>query len=429
MRAPDVIPTARALDSTDLGHVLILVENLPVPPDRRVWQEALALRRAGHAVTVICPKGKGWTKSRETIDGINIRRHWLPEAHGSIGYLFEYTTAIISQSLLAWRVFLSTGFDVVQACNPPDLLFLVALQFRPFGVRFVFDHHDLAVELFKVKFPGGGMLLALMRLFERLTVRLADMVISPNEMFQSYDMDLGGKRRDQTTVVLSSPDLDAQLALPPEPSLRQGRAHAVLYVGVMGSQDGVDILLDAAAHLVQNHGRNDIQFILAGDGPEAAALRRRATTLGLSEHVTFLGFVTGEKLWRAFRTAEIGLCPDPRNAFNDRLTMNKLLEYMAFGLPSLAFDLSMSRRLVGEAGLFVETDTPAAFGDALASLIDDPERRRTMGAEGQRRFTERFSWSRQAEALLGGYGRLLTARKHGALPKTPPRALPLEPVT
>ena len=417
--------SARTPDATDAGRVLILVENLPVPPDRRVWQEALALRDAGYAVTVICPKGKGWTKGRETIDGISIYRHWLPEARGPFGYWIEYATAIVSQTLLAWRVFLSTGFDVLQACNPPDLLFLVALQFRPFGVRFVFDHHDLAVELFKVKFPKRRLLLRALRGFEHLTLRLADAVISPNEMFQSLDMQAGRKRRDETTIVLSSPDLGEQLTLSPDPSLRRGRAHLALYVGVMGSQDGVETLLEAAAHLVHGRGREDVQFVLAGDGPEAARLRRRSSELGLAEHVTFLGFVTGETLWRAFRTADLGVCPDPPNAFNDRLTMNKSLEYMAFGIPCVAFDLAMSRRLVGDAGVFVGDDTPAAFGDAMAALLDDPERRHAMGAEGQRRFSTDYEWPKQAQALVGVYARL----KIGALPQTVPKRSPLETVS
>ncbi len=391
-------------------RVLILVENLPVPPDRRVWQEALALRDAGFRVTVICPKGKGWTAGHEVVDGITIYRHWLPEAHGSFGYALEYATALLCQTWLAWRVFLSQGFDVVQACNPPDLLFLVALQFRPFGVRFVFDHHDLAVELFKVKFPGGGLLLHALRACERATLRLAHAVISPNEMFQTHDMRIGGKTREQTTVVLSSPAIDRQLTLPPDPSLRRGRAFMALYVGVMGSQDGVDILLDAVAHLLAS-GRRDIQFVLAGDGPERAGLQQRAKAMGLLEHVTFLGFVTGETLWRAMRTADVGLCPDPRNEFNDRLTMNKNLEYMAFGLPVVAFDLAMSRRLVGDAGLFVETDTPAAFGDAVAALLDDLPRRQAMGALGASRFAADYAWPRQAEALVGAYHRLLAPRE------------------
>ena len=389
-------------------RVLILVENLPVPPDRRVWQEATALRDAGFSVTIICPKGKGWNKSRETIDGIDIFRHWLPEAHGPAGYVLEYATAILSQTWLAWRVFLASGFDVVQACNPPDLLFLVALQFRPFGVRFVFDHHDPAVELFKVKFPRFRRLARTLALLERTTLRLADLVIAPNEMFQTLDMAIGRKTRDRTAIVLSAPDLGPQLSLPPDPSLRRGRPFMALYVGVMGSQDGVDILLDAAAHLVRAGGRDDIQFVLAGDGPECPALRERAASLGLLDHVTFLGFVTGETLWRALRTADVGLCPDPRNDFNDRLTMNKLLEYMAFGLPSVSFDLAMSRRLVGQAGIIVESDEASAFGDAVGRLLDDEERRRRLGAAARSRFASDFAWQRQADALVVAYERLLS---------------------
>jgi glycosyltransferase involved in cell wall biosynthesis len=417
-------PAARPRTPIPGKRILILVENLPVPPDRRVWQEACALRDAGFTVSVICPQGKGWTAPREIIDGILVLRHHLPEARGRLGYVREYATAIAAQTALAWRLFVEEGFDVVQACNPPDLLFLVALQFRPFGVRFVFDHHDLAVELFRVKFARSRLLLPLVRLCETATLRLADAIISPNEIFQAIDMRVGRKTPDRATIVLSAPDLGAQLQVGPDPALKAGRRFMALYVGVMGSQDGVDILLEAAAHLRHVHARTDIQFVLAGDGPERPTLEALATTLGIAEHVTFLGFVTGDALWRALRTADAGLCPDPRNEFNDKLTMNKLLEYMAFGVPSLAFDLAMSRRLIGPAGTVVTEDGADAFADALAGLLDDPARRAAMSDAATRRFAEHYSWSRQAEALVGAYERVTAPRKPSPIPGPEPAPEP-----
>jgi glycosyltransferase involved in cell wall biosynthesis len=304
--------------------------------------------------------------------------------------------------VLAWRVFLRSGIDVIQCCNPPDLLFLVAAQFKPFGVRFMFDHHDLAPELFEVKFPGSYRGLALMRWLERITFRLADHVICTNEAFRAIAIERGGKTHASTDVVLSSPEFLPAMAVSPDPALRNNRDHAILYVGVMGSQDGVDLLLRAAYHIVHVQGRDDVQFLLAGDGPEKPALVALAAALELSAHVSFLGFITGEDLWRALRTADLGVCPDPKNAFNDNLTMNKLLEYMAFGVPLVAFDLTVSQQIVGAAGCFVADNDPRAMAMQMTRLLDDPAQRAVMVARGLERFEE-LSWPHQEARLLAAY--------------------------
>jgi glycosyltransferase involved in cell wall biosynthesis len=391
------------------SRIVILVENLPVPPDRRVWQEARALQRAGHKVTVICPKGKGWTKSRETIDGVEILRHALPQATSAIGYFGEYAVALVAQSMLTWRVFLRSGIDVIQCCNPPDLLFLVAAQFKPFGVRFMFDHHDLAPELFAVKFPKARSGLAVMRWLERVTFGLADHVMCTNEAFRAIAIERGRKSPACTDVVLSSPEFLPAMAVPPDPALRNHRAHAVLYVGVMGSQDGVDLLLQAAHHIVHVQRRDDVQFLLAGDGPEKPALIARADELGLTAHVSFLGFVTGVDLWRALRTADLGVCPDPKNPFNDNLTMNKLLEYMAFGVPLVAFDLAVSQQIVGGAGCFVRGNDPLALALQMTRLLDAPAERAALAERGLERFAQ-LSWPRQEARLLAAYTAIVAPR-------------------
>lgn len=406
---PDATAAARPA-ARHPGRIVVLVENLPVPPDRRVWQESTALARAGHSVTVICPKGKGYHASREVIDGVEILRYRCPEALGFGAYLLEYTVALLSMTVLCWRVFMRSGFDVIQACNPPDLLFLVAAPFKLFGVRFVFDHHDLGPELFAVKFGERGLLHRLMCGLERVTLRLADHVLSPNSYFRRVAMERGGKKPEAVDVVLSAPRLAADMDVPPDPALRRGRRHAVMYVGVMGSQDGVDLLLAAAADVVHRQGRSDVQFLLAGDGPERPALMREAERLGLTDHVTFLGFLTGSALWRVFRTADIGVCPDPKNGFNDHLTMCKLLEYMAFGLPCVAFDLTMSVELVGDAGRFAGDNDPVAMAGLIAGLLDDPAGRQARGAAGRARFLRHLSWDRQAETLVRAYDRVLAPK-------------------
>ena len=405
--APAAAASRRSGTAAGAGkRILILVENLPVPPDRRVWQQATTLVRAGHSVTVISPKRKGWSKSREVIDGVTILRHRLPEARSRLGYLLEYGIGLASQTLLAWRVFLISGIDVIQACNPPDLMFLIAAQFKPFGVRFMFDHHDLSPELFGLKFGQEGRGYRLMRALERATFRLADHVMCTNEAFRQLAIERGGKDVRDTSVVLSSPEMRPEMSVVADPTLKRGRRYAVLYVGVMGSQDGVDLLLDAAFELIHELGRHDVQFLLAGDGPERPALVRKATELRIAEHITFLGFVTGPRLWQAFRSADLGVCPDPKNRFNDHLTMNKLLEYMAFGLPLIAFNLSVSMQLVGDTGRFVEGNDPCELGREIGRLLDNPAARHDLGRRARQRFEENLSWQRQARRLLVAYDRI-----------------------
>jgi len=399
---PTDVPVAR-----HPARILILVENLPVPADRRVWQEARALTAAGHRVTVICPKTPQWHKTHEVIEDITIWRHWLPSARGLLAYPVEYGVALVAQTLLAWRVFLGGGFDVVQACNPPDLLFLVALPFKLFGVRFVFDHHDLAPELAQIKFGHRPSLHRLSLWFERATFRLADGVIATNAAFREIARNRGGVAEADITIVMSTPDRRLLLPTAPNPALRNGRAHVALYIGVMGNQDGVDLLLAAAAELVHELGRQDVQFVLAGDGPERAALETLTERLRLRDHVTFLGYVTGLPLREALSTATIGICPDPKNGFNDHLTMNKVLEYMLYGLPVVAFDLAVTQDIVGGAGVFVGGNDPRRMAVEIGRLLDDPERCRIMGETGRRQIDADLDWSRQAARLIAAYDRVL----------------------
>jgi len=387
--------------------IMILVENLPVPYDRRVWQEATSLRQAGHRVTVICPKGKDYEASEEMLEGVQIYRYPLPiEAQGALAYFVEYGSALTFQLLLAIRVLFLRGFDVIQACNPPDLLFLVAAPFKLLGKKFIFDHHDLFPELFEVKFGAGSFLHRMTLRAERATFWLADGVISTNEGFRQIAISRGHKRPEDVRVVLSAPDPKRLYRVEPDQSLKVGRRFCIFYIGVMGSQDGVDLMLKAARAIV-DRGRTDMQFLLVGDGPEYADLVATTTQMGLDHFVTFTGRQSGEILCRSFSSADIGVCPDPKNESNDRLAMNKVMEYMSFGLPVVQFSLTENMRLVGEAGLNVGSDNdPVKMADAIIQLCDDDALRQKLGAEGMRRMAEELTWERQVPNLLEAYDKL-----------------------
>ena len=386
-------------------RVLIIVENLPVPFDRRVWQEAQALRDAGYQVSVICPTGQGHEERREEIDGIAIYRHPLPvEGKGVMGYLVEYPTALFWQFLLAWRVFLGRGFDVIHACNPPDDIFLVGLFFKLFGKRFLFDHHDINPELYEVKFGRRDLLYKVLLFMERMTFRTADVVISTNESYKKIALSRGGMDPRRVFIVRSSPDLGRLRPGPPIEALRKGREHLVGYIGVMGAQDGIDILLRIIHDIVYRLDRKDIQFLLIGGGTELEGMKRYAAKLNLTEFVTFTGFLRGQELIDTLGSIDVGVCPDPKDPYNDKCTMNKVMEYMALGKPLVQFDLTEGRYSARDAALYARDERD--FSEKLLQLLDDPGLREKMGRYGRRRMENELDWRFEVPKLLDAYRRV-----------------------
>ncbi|MBY0337290.1 MAG: glycosyltransferase, partial [Acetobacteraceae bacterium] len=357
------------------------MENLPVPFDRRTWQEARALHAAGWEVTVICPLTAMHPEREQVLDGITVLRHPLPlEASGRAGFLLEYPAALFHQARLALRVFRRRRFHVVHACNPPDLMFLVALLFRPFGVRFVYDQHDLSPELFVAKFGRGGFGLSVTKLFERLTYAAADHVIVANERFRELAGPRNGTPDDRITVVRSVPRASVLGGATPAPGLRREGRPLIGYVGVIGEQDGVEGLVEALALLRDRHGFKDFDCVIVGDGSARRAVEARARALGLDEHVTFTGYLTGEAFRQHLAAFEIGVVPDPLNPYTDTITMNKVFEYLQLGLPIVCHRLAETVALAGPAALVTPTPDPSGLAEALARLAADPAERARLGA-------------------------------------------------
>ncbi|MEL6677096.1 MAG: glycosyltransferase family 4 protein [Pseudomonadota bacterium] len=386
-------------------HILIIVENLPVPFDRRVWQEATALREAGHEVTVICPRAKGQVAPRETLDGIRIYRHWLPEAEGVKGYLIEYPVALIMQTLLSFLVRLRHGaIHTIQGCSPPDLIWLVALLHRPFGTRYVFDHHDLSPELYETKFARRDGFYRLLLWMERMTFRLSRTSIATNETFKEIAVARGGMDPEDVFVVKSYPRLERFKRTDPHPQIAGLGKTIVGYIGIMGAQDGVDMMIDALAEL-RARGRDDLHGLIIGDGPEWESLKAHAEARGLGDAITFTGYQSGDALMAYLSAIDIGVIPDPPDAFNSKLSMNKVFEYMMLALPFTLFDLAQARSEAGAAGQVVEEHSAPALADALAALADDPERRAEMGRVGRIEAEASFRWENEVEALLAAHAR------------------------
>ncbi|MFH8727410.1 glycosyltransferase family 4 protein [Streptomyces termitum] len=394
-------------DTTSGGRhgrrALILVENLSVPFDRRVWQECATLRDAGWEVHVVCPRGgKRDTEAEAVIDGIRIHRYPLRAATGGpAGYLREYGAALWHTARLARKV---GPVDVVHACNPPDLLFLPALWLKRQGARFVFDQHDLVPELYLSRFDRGKDLLYRgVCALERMTYRAADVVIATNESYRDVAVRRGGKRPEDVFVVRSAPDTDRFRPVPPEPELKRGKPHLLCYLGVMGPQDGVDYALRALAALRDKVGRTDWHAVFVGAGDTFDAMVELSRRLGLADRVEFTGRVPDADLVRYLSTADVCLSPDPRNPLNDVSTMNKVLEYMVMGRPIVSFDLKEARVSAGEAALYTSADDEGEFAELIARLLDDPELRARMGKAGQERVEGPLSWRNSQTALLAAY--------------------------
>ncbi len=390
--------------------VCIIVENLPVPLDRRVWSEALALRDAGYSVSVICPKGKNsFTAGYESLEGIHIYRHRFYEASTTLGYLLEYSMALAAEMYLMLRVFSRTRFRILHGCNPPDTIFLLAILMRPFGVRYIFDHHDLAPELFLAKFRRHNPLLtALIRLAEKCSFRAAKVCIATNESFKEVAMIRGGKPPENVFVVRNCPDLTRLCPVPPRRSRESGELR-VVYVGFMGSQDGLDLLLESIEHIVKREKREDTKFVLVGGGTMLPELRSIVNRKELNSFVTFTGYVSHDEVIGYLSNADIGVAPDPKNSLNDRSTMIKIFEYMALGLPVVLFDLKEGRRSAGPAALYAQPNDPIDFAKQISTLLDCKELRERLGAHGRRRIEEGLNWNNEKAVLLDAYRMALQA--------------------
>lgn len=391
--------------SVSPGNALILVENLSVPFDRRVWQEALSLTGCGYRVTVICPRGKGPEAAEHAVvEGVEIYRYPLQTANGStLSYAREYASALTRTAALIRRLGRTTSFDVVHACNPPDVLILTGWGLRRRGAAVVFDQHDLVPELFVSRFGGRGLLHRGTLVTERLAFSMADVVLSTNESYRRVALSRGNKRPEDVFVVRSAPDVEKFRAVPRDDSLRRGKPHLLAYLGVMGPQDGVDHALEALAAL--GRARTDWHAVFVGAGDVFQRMQALATELGLAASVEFTGRIPDEDVVRILSSADVCLAPDPKNPLNDVSTMNKIVEYMALSRPIVSYDLVEARVSAADAACYATPNDVNDFARCIGELLDSPARRDEMGRIGRRRVEADLSWSRSEEQLLAAYAR------------------------
>lgn len=394
-------------------RVLIIVQNLPVPFDRRVWMEATTLQRAGYRVSVICPKAKGFTHSREVIEDIDIHRYGLPiDAKGAIGFIVEFAWCWLRTLMKSLRIaVVGRGFDVIHACNPPDTYWLLSLLYRPFGTRFIFDHHDLSPEMYEAKFGrNDGLAMRGLRWLERVTFRTADVVIATNESHKRIAVERGGVPAERVYVVRSGPDLGRLETFPRDPSWKAGKRFLVAYLGEICAQDGVEYLVQAMRLLRDDLGRHDVHCVLVGGGPHQEAVKRYARAQGVDDLCTFTGRVSDQDLCRILSSADVAVDPDPKTPWSDQSTMNKIMEYMFFGLPIVGFALTENRTSARDAMVVVDNNDPAELARAIRGLLDEPARREQMSESGKARLRSALAWEHSVPHLLAAYEAALSRR-------------------
>lgn len=391
--------------------ILIVVENQPVPFDSRVWKEACSLHEAGYEVTVLCPKGKNAMRGYEMLDRVRIYRHPMPEeGNSALGYLWEYSSALFWEFWYVWWIYLRHGFHVIQGCNPPDDIFLIALPFKLFGVRYIFDHHDAIPELYESKYGKQGILYKAQVWLEKMTYRFSDIVMATNASYRDLAITRGHIPPDDVFIVRNGPDLETFKLVPANPALKHGKTYLVGYVGTMSDQEGLDILLDVALEL-KKLGRLDVHFTCVGGGPALASLRKMVQEKQLADMVNFTGRVSDEDLLQILSTADVCVNPDRPCEMNDISTMIKIMEYMALAKPIVQFDLREGRFSAQDAAVYADPQNQVAdFAAKIRWLLDHPEERKRMGEFGRKRVESELAWEYSVRNLLAAYERAFGKR-------------------
>jgi glycosyltransferase involved in cell wall biosynthesis len=385
-------------------HILFIVENQPVPFDNRVWSEAMTMKECGYRVSIISPKGKGNIKSFEKIDDINIYRHpVLFEANGKIGFIVEYCNAIFWQMLLSILIFVKEPFQIIHSANPPDTIFLIALMYKILGTKYIFDQHDIMPENYLAKFNRKDIFYKMICLMEKISFMMAYIVISTNESYKKIATDRGNKREEEVFVVRNGPDLSKVMFVPPNNDLKKGYEHLVVYVGTIGNQECIDVLLRAVKYIVDTKRLFDIKFIIIGTGPHLEYMVNLSKKMQIEKYVNFTGFIPYKEFYEILATADICVNPEYRNSFTDKSTMVKIMDYMVMGKPIVQFETKEGKVTAEESSIYVTENDDIAFAEAIIDLLHNPKQRQRMGTIGQKRIYQLLNWDKQKENLEKAY--------------------------
>lgn len=386
-------------------HILFIVENNPFPQDVRVYKEAMAAREFGYEVSVISPYLPKWTdKKFEVVNGIDVYRHPMPhEGEGKSGLLFEYGNALFWEILLSLWVFIRKPFHMIHSANPPDHIFILAWFYKLFGVKYVFDHHDICPENYLAKFNRKDILYKFLLLFEKLTFKTADLVVSTNDSYKELAITRGGKKKEDVFVVRNGPDLSQVIFQPPNNKWKTGFDYLVGYVGTIGNQEGIDGLLRSVDYIVHTKGIKNIKFIIVGTGTDWQNMVDLSQEMGLTEYVHFTGFVPYEDFYEIIATSDVCVNPEFRNSFTDKSTMIKIMDYVVFEKPIVQYYTTEGHVTAGDAAEYVYENDEVVFAETLLKVLYAPEKRARMGSAARKRLEEFLLWDHQKNNLKKAY--------------------------
>lgn len=394
-----------------ISRVLIIVENLPVPNDRRVWLEATQLVQSGYQVSVISIKGKNATKSHEVLEGVRIYRYPPPpETSNSLSFIFEFAYCWICTWLLSLLVAFREGFDIIQACNPPDTFWLLAWFYKPFNKKYIFDHHDPCPDMYLARFGKKGIAYHLLVLLEKLTFWTADVVMTVNgTMAKRGALGRGNLPEDKVFVLQNAPDPGLYSDSTPDEQVKKGFPFVISYLGVLNPQDGVDTFVKVAQVMLKKYHRNDVLFVIMGSGDAEQTLRDEVHRLGLADAFHFTGWADLTIKQQYLSVSDICVDVAPKDDYSDLCTPNKILEYMSMGKPIVAFDLTETRALAQSAAQYAEPGNIGDMAEKIVGLLASEEVRHQMGEFGRRRVAVELAWRHQKDTLLSAYDRAVNS--------------------
>ena len=385
-------------------HILLIVENNPVPHDIRVWNEAQALNEFGYKVSVICPQSIKSPAKFEILNNIFIYRHYIPfEANGKFGFILEYANALFWEFFLSLYIFIKDPFQVIHAANPPDHIFIIAAFYKLLKVKYVFDHHDITPENYLAKFSVEDPFYKLLLVMEKLTFKTADIVISTNESYKNIALTRGNKGKKDVFVVRNGPNLSAIPVTAPDAKWKFGYPYLVAYVGNIGNQEGIDSLLKIVHYLVYQREIVDTRFIIIGTGPHWQAIVQLAKTMNLEKYVMFTGYIPYKDFYEILATSDLCINPEFRNEFTDKSTMIKIMDYMTFGKALVQFETTEGKITAGDAAYYVRENNVEHFANAVVHLLRESAIRNKMGDFGRKRIEEFLNWDEQKKVLKSAY--------------------------
>jgi len=382
-------------------NALLIVQNNSFPFDKRVYREATSLKENGYNVFVICPRSNHDKEKELVYEEIHIKRYkdYLAKG-GVVSYLLEYASSVLKIFFLFLASVIKNKIDVVHVANPPDFFWPIALTCKLFGIKFIYDQHDLSPEMSMVKFQNR-ILKKLLMLNEKLTVKFADAIIVVNNNFKERLITEWGTDRNKITVVYNGPHESFRVIQNDAMSDKYKNKKVILYIGLMTVNDNIEVIVNAANELINNRNKKDLHFVLIGDGDVRKKMEELAASYSITKNIEFTGIVNHDMVRKFLNVAEVCIAPDLPNGLNEYLTLVKVLEYMKTSKAFVAFKLKETMDFANGAGLYA--DDEADFASKIIYLLENPDVSATMGALGSKIINDNYLWSHSEEKLLNLY--------------------------